>query len=125
MTCDPMVVWRSRQPDGVMRPPGKDRMSLVMVPRGDDLAIAHGANVHIDADAEKFDPTMQSNFLASATAAAISAMLGVSTLAAAQTAPPIGGGYTDAIAIPVDDPTTKNISGGLCHGNGSGLRFDG
>jgi hypothetical protein len=45
-----------RQPDGVIRPPGKDRMSLVTVPWGDDLAIAHGANVHIDEDAEKFDP---------------------------------------------------------------------
>jgi hypothetical protein len=39
-----------------MRVAGKDRMSLVMVPRGDDLAVAHGANVHIDADAEKLDP---------------------------------------------------------------------
>jgi hypothetical protein len=56
---------------------------------------------------------MQSNFLTSATAVAVSAMLGVSTLAAAQAAPPIGGGYTNAIAIPVDDPTTKNISGAL------------
>ena len=56
---------------------------------------------------------MQSNLLASVTAVAVSAMLGVSTLAAAQTAPPIGGGYTNAIAIAVDDPTTKNISGAL------------
>ena len=45
-----------RQPDGVMRPPGKDMMSLVMAPRGDGLAIAHGANVHIDEAAAKFDP---------------------------------------------------------------------
>src|SRR4051812_46954937 len=37
-----------RRPNGVMRPPGRDRMSLVLVPRGDDLAIAHGANVPID-----------------------------------------------------------------------------
>src|SRR5262245_56272179 len=37
-----------RRPTGVMRPPGKDRMSLVLVPRVDDLAIAHGANVPID-----------------------------------------------------------------------------
>jgi hypothetical protein len=34
-----------RAPDGEMRPPGKDRMSLIFVPRGDGLAIAHGANV--------------------------------------------------------------------------------
>lgn len=45
-----------RQPDGVIRPPGKDRMSLVMTPHGDGLAIAHGANVHIDEVAEKYDP---------------------------------------------------------------------
>jgi uncharacterized protein (TIGR02246 family) len=45
-----------RQPDGAMRPPGKDRMSLVMAPRGNRLAIVHGANVHIDEDAAKFDP---------------------------------------------------------------------
>jgi hypothetical protein len=62
---------------------------------------------------------MQSNFVASATAVAVSAMLGVSTLAA-QTAPPIGGGYTNAIAIPVDDPTTKNISGALFKPRGAG-----
>jgi uncharacterized protein (TIGR02246 family) len=37
-----------RRPTGVMRPPGRDRMSLVLVPRGDDFAIAHGANVPID-----------------------------------------------------------------------------
>ena len=45
-----------RAPDGQMRPPGKDRMSLVFVPRGDGLAITHGANVNIDASAAKFDP---------------------------------------------------------------------
>jgi uncharacterized protein (TIGR02246 family) len=45
-----------RQPDGLMRPPGKDRMSLVMVPRGDSLAIAHGANISIDPVAAQFDP---------------------------------------------------------------------
>jgi uncharacterized protein (TIGR02246 family) len=45
-----------RQPDGVMRAPGKDRMSLVMVPRGEGLAIAHGANVPIDVVAANYDP---------------------------------------------------------------------
>jgi uncharacterized protein (TIGR02246 family) len=45
-----------RQPDGVMRPPGKDRMSLVMVPHGDGLAIAHVANIAIDPVAAQFDP---------------------------------------------------------------------
>ena len=45
-----------RRPTGVMRPPGKDRMSLVLVPRGDGLAIAHGANVPIDEEAEAHNP---------------------------------------------------------------------
>jgi uncharacterized protein (TIGR02246 family) len=45
-----------RRPSGVMRPPGKDRMSLVLVPRGDGLAIAHGANVPIDEAAEASNP---------------------------------------------------------------------
>lgn len=45
-----------RRPNGVMRPPGKDRMSLVLVPRGDGLAIAHGANVPIDQEAEANNP---------------------------------------------------------------------
>jgi uncharacterized protein (TIGR02246 family) len=45
-----------RRPIGVMRPPGRDRMSLVLVPRGDDLAIAHGANVPIDEAAEAHNP---------------------------------------------------------------------
>jgi hypothetical protein len=56
---------------------------------------------------------MQENFFMSVTAVAVSATLGVSTLAADQTAPPMGGGYTNAIPIPVDDPTTANIAGAL------------
>ena len=44
---------------------------------------------------------MQSNFLTSVTAVAVSATLGVSTLATAQTALPMGGGYTNVIPIPV------------------------
>ena len=47
---------------------------------------------------------MHGNFLTSVTAVAVSATLGISTLAAAQTAPPMGGGYTNVIPIPVDDP---------------------
>jgi hypothetical protein len=39
-----------------MRPPGKNRMSLVLSPRGDGLAIADGPNVQIDEVAAKFDP---------------------------------------------------------------------
>ena len=45
-----------RRPNGVMRPPGKDRMSLVLVPRSEGLAIAHGANVPIDEEAETHNP---------------------------------------------------------------------
>jgi len=42
--------------NGVMRPPGRDRTSLVLVPRGEGLAIAHGANVPIDEEAEAHNP---------------------------------------------------------------------
>jgi uncharacterized protein (TIGR02246 family) len=45
-----------RRPNGVMRQPGRDRMSLVLVPRGEGLAIAHGANVPIDDEAEANNP---------------------------------------------------------------------
>ena len=37
-----------------------------------------------------------------------------------QTPPPIGGGYTDAIAIPVNDPAVKAISGALFKPTGAG-----
>jgi dienelactone hydrolase len=37
-----------------------------------------------------------------------------------QTAPQMGGGYTNAIAIPVDDLTTKNIAGALFKPAGAG-----
>jgi hypothetical protein len=53
-------------------------------------------------------------------ALAISSMLVSPTIGAAQTAPPMGGGYTDVIPIPVDDPTTKNIAGALFKPAGSG-----
>ena len=45
-----------RRPNGMMRSPGRDRMSLVLVPRGEELAIAHGANVSIDEEAASHDP---------------------------------------------------------------------
>ncbi len=35
------------------------------------------------------------------------------SLALSETAPPIGGGYKDAISIPVDDPATTAIAGAL------------
>ena len=63
---------------------------------------------------------MRGNFLTSITAVAVSATLVASPLAVAQTGPPIGGKYTNAIAIPVDDPTIKNISGALFKPPGAG-----
>jgi uncharacterized protein (TIGR02246 family) len=45
-----------RRPNGMMRPPGRDRMSVVLVPRAGGLAIAHGANVPIDDEAEAHNP---------------------------------------------------------------------
>lgn len=63
---------------------------------------------------------MKCNFWKSVTAIAVGATLGVSTLAAAQTAPPMGGGYMNAIPIPVDDPTTKAIAGALFKPTGTG-----
>src|SRR5580704_16700294 len=63
---------------------------------------------------------MQGNFLTSVTAVAVSATLGVATLAAAQTAPPMGGGYTNVIPIPVGDPNIKAIAGALFKPEGAG-----
>jgi uncharacterized protein (TIGR02246 family) len=45
-----------RRPNGMMRSPGRDRMTLILVPRGEGLAIAHGANVPIDEEAAAHDP---------------------------------------------------------------------
>jgi uncharacterized protein (TIGR02246 family) len=45
-----------RRPNGMMRPPGRDCMSLVLVARGEGLAIVHGANVPIDEEAASYDP---------------------------------------------------------------------
>jgi dienelactone hydrolase len=61
---------------------------------------------------------MQGSFFTSVAAIALS--LGVSTLATAQTAPPMGGGYKDVIPIPVNDPTTKAIAGALFKPAGAG-----
>ena len=51
-----LAVDAFRQPNGVVKPPSEDRLTLVMVPRGDDLAIVHGANVEIVAEAQRHDP---------------------------------------------------------------------
>lgn len=45
-----------RQPNGVVKPASEDRMTLVLVPRGEALAIIHGANIGIIAEAQQHDP---------------------------------------------------------------------
>lgn len=51
-----LAVDAFRQPNGLVKPPSEDRLTLVMVPRGNDLAIVHGANVAIVAEAQQHDP---------------------------------------------------------------------
>ena len=63
---------------------------------------------------------MKGNSFTWLASAAFSATLVASPLAAAQTTPPIGGEYKNAIAIPIDDPTTKDISGALFKPPGAG-----
>ncbi|MCL9998600.1 MAG: SgcJ/EcaC family oxidoreductase [Erythrobacter sp.] len=50
------AVGAYRTPGGHMSPPGRNRMSLVLMPHGDELRILHGANVEIVAAAQAFDP---------------------------------------------------------------------
>ena len=45
-----------KTPFGQQVPPSRDRMSLVLIPEGDGLVIAHGANVQIDEMAQRSDP---------------------------------------------------------------------
>lgn len=54
-----LAVDAFRQPNGVVKPPSEDRLTLVMVPRGDELAIVHGANVAIVAEAQQHDPVLK------------------------------------------------------------------
>src|SRR6185437_15147300 len=51
---------------------------------------------------------------------ATSSMLVSPSVDAGETAPPMGGGYTDVVPIPVDDPTTKTIAGALFKPSGAG-----
>jgi hypothetical protein len=62
------------------------------------------------------------DFLTSFRTMALSAgaILSPPAIGASQTPPPIGGGYSNAIPIPVDDPTTKNIAGVLFKPGGAG-----
>jgi uncharacterized protein (TIGR02246 family) len=45
-----------KTPSGGQIPPSRDRMSLVLVPDGTDLLIAHGANIQIDEMAQRSNP---------------------------------------------------------------------
>ena len=56
-----LAVDAFRQPNGVVKPPSEDRLTLVMVPRGEDLAIVHGANVAIVVEAQQHDPVLKNS----------------------------------------------------------------
>ena len=63
---------------------------------------------------------MKAHYIASLTSLALfGAMVSLHSLRAAE-APPIGGGYTDAIPIPVNDPSVKEIAGALFKPQGAG-----
>jgi len=51
---------------------------------------------------------------------ALIAVVGFSIAATSQTLPPMGGGYTDVIPIPVNDPAIKAIAGSLVKPTGAG-----
>ena len=51
---------------------------------------------------------------------ALGATVVLPTIALSQTAPPMGGGYKDVVAIPVDDPDVKAIAGALFKPEGAG-----
>ena len=63
---------------------------------------------------------MKRNFSTSLAALTLGAIVVLPASGTAQTAPPIGGGYTNVIPIPVDDPTTKTIAGALFKPAGAG-----
>ena len=50
------AVGAFKTPSGQQVPPSRDRMSLVLVSKGDELVIAHGSNVQIDEMAQRSDP---------------------------------------------------------------------
>jgi dienelactone hydrolase len=65
---------------------------------------------------------MKRNFstLVAAMALTLGAIVFLPAIGASQTPPPIGGGYTNVIPIPVDDPAIKAIAGALFKPAGSG-----
>jgi dienelactone hydrolase len=78
--------------------------------------------IYAPASPQAVEATMKRNPSTSVAAVALTlgAIVVLPAIGAAQTAPPIGGGYTNAIPIPVDDPTTKNIAGALFKPAGAG-----
>ena len=48
-----------RQPDGAIRPAGRNRLTLVLVPDGQSLLIAHGSNIGIVEEFQQFDPMLR------------------------------------------------------------------
>ena len=65
---------------------------------------------------------MKREFLASVGVVALSttAIFAFPSVSTGQTPPPMGGGYTDVIPIPVNDPATKAIAGALFKPAGTG-----
>jgi dienelactone hydrolase len=65
---------------------------------------------------------MKRSFSASVTVATLwtTAIVVFPSMSKAETAPPMGGGYTDVIPIPVNDPAVKAISGALFKPTGAG-----
>jgi uncharacterized protein (TIGR02246 family) len=53
------AVGAFKTPIGEQMPPSRDRMSLVLIPKGDELVIAHGSNVQINEQAQRSDPIGQ------------------------------------------------------------------
>ncbi|RYF06109.1 MAG: SgcJ/EcaC family oxidoreductase [Oxalobacteraceae bacterium] len=53
------AVGAFKTPLGEQMPPSRDRMSLVLTPRANELVIAHGSNVQINEQAQRFDPISQ------------------------------------------------------------------
>ena len=55
------AVGAFKTPFGEQIPPSRDRMSLVLIPRADELVIAHGSNVQINELAQRSDPISQNS----------------------------------------------------------------
>jgi dienelactone hydrolase len=63
---------------------------------------------------------MKRELISASVAAIASTAMAAGPAVAAEPSPPMGGGYTDVIAIPVNDPATKAIAGALFKPAGAG-----